>query len=185
MDALGNVYPQYWLQPQAEVLIEGHFPVIKAHYCFERHGEDDVISPSILSLSKLNHECSQCKGAIKANAADAIQKPITLSPLTKLWRTLSLFCVLKGYFGEWFKVAEIVAVQVLGSVEDKRTFSIVSFSKNQLRNCFSEHLNTIVGVFSQNFYTMENFFTAKPTTIGKLIRSNSLIARFNFFNIQF
>jgi hypothetical protein len=68
-----------------------------------------------------------------------------------------LSLVLKGYFGEWFKVAEIIAMKVLGLVEDKRTFSTVSFLKNWLCNCLLEHFNTAIGVFSYNFCTVENF----------------------------
>lgn len=156
MDALGVVYPQYWLQPHAEEFFEGHFAILKNHYCYERK-IGDVYSPPVLDLSALNHECSQFKGAMKANAADALQKPITLNPLTKLWRTLSMSMVLKKHFREWFKVAELAAVQVLGSVEDERTFSTVAFSKSRLRNRLSEHLPACVGVYSQNFYQLEDF----------------------------
>jgi hypothetical protein len=70
----------------------------------------------------LNHQCAQFKGAIKANAVGAMHKSITLNPLTKLWHTLSLSRVLRSCFGEWFKVAKFAAIQVLGSVEDERTF---------------------------------------------------------------
>jgi len=65
--------------------------------------------------------------------------------------------VLKKHFREWFKVAELAAVQVLGSVEDERTFSTVAFSKSKLRNRLSEHLPACVGVYSQNFYQLEDF----------------------------
>jgi hypothetical protein len=57
MDALGVVYPHYWLQPQAKELFEGHFSVLKNHYCFEMH-HGDVYSPTLLDLSTLNHQCS-------------------------------------------------------------------------------------------------------------------------------
>jgi hypothetical protein len=156
MDALGVVYPQYWLQPQAEELFEGHFSVLKNHYCFERH-HSEVHSPALLDLSALNHQCSQFKGAMRANSAAALEKPITVNPLTKLWRILSMSIVLKKHFPEWFKVAELAAVQVLGSVEDERTFSTVTFSKSKLRNRLSEHLAACVGIYSQKFFTLETF----------------------------
>jgi hypothetical protein len=35
--------------------------------------------------------------------------------------------------------------------------SAVAFSKSKLRNRLNEHLSTYVGIFSQNFYTLENF----------------------------
>jgi hypothetical protein len=56
---------------------------------------------------------------MRANSAAALEKPITVNSLTKLWRALSMSIVLKKHFPEWFKVAELAAVQVLGSVEDE------------------------------------------------------------------
>jgi hypothetical protein len=156
MDALEIVYPQYWLQPHAKEMFEGHFTVLKNHYCIELRSRD-VYSPRVLDMAALNHQCAQFKGAMKANAVDAMQKPITLNPLTKLWHTLSFSRVLRSCFGEWFKVAELAVVQVLGSVEDERTFSTVAFSKSKLRNHLNEHLSACIGIFSQNFYTLEKF----------------------------
>jgi hypothetical protein len=156
MDSLGVVYPQYWLQPNADELFEAHFKCLKDHYCYEKK-VGEVYSPPMLEMAALNHEASLFKGAMKANAADAMRKPITVNPLTKLWRNLSMSQVLRSSFGEWFKVAEMAAVQVLGSVEDERTFSNVAFTKSKLRNRLSEHLAACVGIFSQKFYKMENF----------------------------
>jgi TorA maturation chaperone TorD len=70
--------------------------------------------------------------------------------------TFHVHC-LKKHFPEWFKVAELAAVQVLGSVEDERTFSTVTFSKSKLRNRLSEHLAACVGIYSQKFFTLETF----------------------------
>ncbi len=50
-------------------------------------------------------------------------------------------------------MAKIVAVQILGSVEDEHTFSTFSFMQNKL----CEHSAIIVGMFSQPFFTLENF----------------------------
>jgi hypothetical protein len=131
--------------------------VIKEFYYSERKLSTDCVSPPILSSTKLNHKCSQFKAAMMANSAAALEKPITLNPLTKLWCSLSTSNILKRNFGEWFKVAQIAAVQVLGSVEDERTFSTVAFMKNKVRNCLTDHLNPAIGIFSQKFFTLETF----------------------------
>jgi hypothetical protein len=51
----------------------------------------------------------------------------------------------------------IVAIQILGSVEDEHTFSTFSFMESKLRNRLCEHFATIMGMFSQPFFTLEKF----------------------------
>jgi hypothetical protein len=46
---------------------------------------------------------------------------------------------------------------VLGSVEDERAFSTVSFVKGKLRNKLVEHLPLCVKMFTQKFYTLRSF----------------------------
>ena len=55
------------------------------------------------------------------------------------------------------KLAEIAYIQVLGSVEDERTFSTLSFIKNRLRNRLTTHLELAVAMHAQKFYTINNF----------------------------
>ena len=52
-----------------------------------------------------------------------------------------------------FKLAEIAMCAVLGSVEDERTFSSLGFMKSKVRNRLGGHLNAVVKMFSQPFYT--------------------------------
>jgi hypothetical protein len=69
---------------------------------------------------------------MKANSVDAMQKSITLKPLTKLWLTFSMSMMLRNHIAEWFKVAELAAIQVLKFAEDEWTSSTISFSKSKL-----------------------------------------------------
>jgi len=48
-------------------------------------------------------------------------------------------------------------VLVLESIEDEQTFSILTFMKDKLRKKLGLHLDTIVRMFPQEFYTQENF----------------------------
>jgi hypothetical protein len=55
------------------------------------------------------------------------------------------------------KVANIVVTDVLGSVEDERTFSTLKFMKLKLRNRLGGHLDTTMRMLSQGFYSQETF----------------------------
>jgi hypothetical protein len=46
---------------------------------------------------------------------------------------------------------------VLGSMEDEQTFSTLYFMKSKLRNKLNEHLHVVVRMYSQTFFTLENF----------------------------
>ncbi len=55
------------------------------------------------------------------------------------------------------KLAEIAMVSVLKSIEDERTSSTFAFMKDKLHNRLGPHLDTIVPMFAQEFYTQESF----------------------------
>jgi hypothetical protein len=52
---------------------------------------------------------------------------------------------------------KIVVIQMLGLVEDERTFSTISFMKSKLRNRLNEHLNIAVGMYFQTFFGLNTF----------------------------
>jgi hypothetical protein len=51
-----------------------------------------------------------------------------------MWRWMVNSQILKFKMFELFKLVELVIVMVLGSVEDERTFSTLTFMKSKLRN---------------------------------------------------
>jgi hypothetical protein len=51
---------------------------------------------------------------------------------------------------EYNKLAKIVVVQVMGSMEDEMTFNNLTFMKNKLRNHWTTHLDICVYIFNQN-----------------------------------
>jgi hypothetical protein len=65
--------------------------------------------------------------------------------------------LLRHAFPEYFRLATMALTLVLGSVEDERAFSTVSFVKGKLRNKLVEHLPLCVKMFTQKFYTLRNF----------------------------
>jgi len=50
---------------------------------------------------------------------------------------------------------EIVSIIVVHSVEDKKTFSTISFTKSKLHNCLTTHLDLVVRMQIQTFYKLE------------------------------
>lgn len=66
-------------------------------------------------------------------------------------------CAVLKAFPEYFWLAEVALVHVLGSLEDERCYSSLAFLKNKLRNCLNEHLQLVVGMYSQKIFTLENF----------------------------
>ena len=85
-------------------------------------------------------------------------------PMTKLWRTFGQTTMMLSRLSEWIKVVELVVIVVLGSLEEKRTFSILSFIKSKFSNRLGSHLDTCVKVYVQEFFTQESFFYQSAIT---------------------
>ncbi len=47
----------------------------------------------------------------------------------------------------------IIIVMVLGNVEDERTFSTLTFMKSKLKNQLTTHLDLVVRMYAQDFFT--------------------------------
>ena len=101
-----------------------------------------------------------------------MQGDLPVNPLTRLWRRIKANGLLRHKLSDYFKVVELAVVTVLGSVEDERTFSTLSFMKNKLRNRLSVHLPVVEGMHAQEFYTLHNFpydaaYNTRRSTVRK------------------
>jgi hypothetical protein len=83
------------------------------------------------------------------NVVATMEAPFHVNPLTQLWQILEGFHILRHSFLEFFKLAKIAIMQMLGLVEDERTFSTLYFMRSKLRNHLNEHLNSVVVMYSQ------------------------------------
>jgi hypothetical protein len=83
---------------------------------------------------------------MRSNARSVMLPPLDVNPLTKVWRVLDGNNHLTQNFSEFIKLAQIVVIHVLGSVEDERLFSSVAFLKSKLRASLDEHLQVVVGM---------------------------------------
>jgi hypothetical protein len=94
---------------------------------------------------------------MQSNVATIMEARLHVNPLTRLWWTLEASHIWWHSFLEFFKLAKIVRIQILGSMEDEWTFSTFFFMISKLRNHLNEHFNTIVGMYSQFFYNLNIF----------------------------
>jgi signal transduction histidine kinase len=65
-----------------------------------------------------------------------------------MWRRFDSNVILKDMISKYFKLIEFVIVVVLGSVEDERTFSIITFMKSKLRNLLTTNLDRVVKMYA-------------------------------------
>ncbi len=69
--------------------------------------------------------------------------------------TLGFKCHCDLKIVEDLKLVEIVTIIVVRNVEDKKTFSTISFMKSKLHNCLTTHLDLVVQMYIQAFYKLE------------------------------
>jgi hypothetical protein len=161
MDALGIVYPQYWLNEHYNSNFDKYIKVLKEQYGHSKHFNTAAFLegtlPLILSPLNLDLQANLFKNYMKENTSKMLRKPVTINPLTRLWQYLDANSHLRHSLSEYIIIAEIAIVMVMGSVQGERTFNMVSFMKSKLRNRLSKYLSMAVGFKSQKFSTLEDF----------------------------
>ncbi len=93
----------------------------------------------------------------KFNAQWAMDKPMDLNSSNAL---------LHVHFNEFVKVGKFVVVQIMGFVENKRTFLTLIFMKTRLQNKICEHLDLVVHIYAQPLHTIDNFIKMLPSLLG-------------------
>jgi hypothetical protein len=71
---------------------------------------------------------------MKTQTSKAMEKPKDENPITKLWCQLATNSLLVVHFSEFMKLVELAIVQVIGNIEDERTFSTFTLMKSKLWN---------------------------------------------------
>jgi hypothetical protein len=161
MDAFGLIYPQYWSDKEADMNFDRHLKILKEHYgsvkpfSTANHLEGQV--EPMLSPTTLDMQSSLFKQCMKENSASMLKKPFNDNPVTRMWRCIDDNSFLRHSLSEFIKVAEIGIFLVLGSVQDERTFSCVTFMKTKVRNRLTTHLPLVVSMKTQNFYDINTF----------------------------
>ncbi len=149
MDALGIVYPQFWMQLDVDFSFSLHLTIIKKHCC-----ETKKVKPSLLQVAKplnfdlLNLQMCMFKFTMKTQAPKAIIEPFDVNPMTTLWVTINTNALFIQQLNDYLKLVEIIVVSMLYEY----TFSMFTFMKDKLCNRLGLHLDTTVHMFAQKFY---------------------------------
>ena len=80
-----------------------------------------------------------------------------LNPITMIWQKLSINSMLASKLSKFQTLTKIVIMQIMGSVEDERVFSTLSFTKMKMRNKLTDHLDLTVCMFCQKHWRLDNF----------------------------
>jgi len=78
------------------------------------------------------------------NVKLAMHKPFDVNPITKFYRIFISFQILKNKIPKYIKLVELVIVQVIGSVENKHCFSMLTFMTTKSWNQLTMHLELVI-----------------------------------------
>ena len=85
-----------------------------------------------------------------------LEKPIEYGEVIKLWTILGESQFLQENMSEYFKLVDLCETIILGSMEDKRMFSALSFLKSKLRNKLDKNVDTCLRLYVTK-YDITNF----------------------------
>lgn len=98
------------------------------------------VVPALIDSQLLDVQSSFFKMSMKSNCMWAMENFGDLNPVSMIsWQKLSMNALLASKLPEFHKLAEMVVVQIMGSVEDERVFSTLSFMKTKLRSKLTDH----------------------------------------------
>jgi hypothetical protein len=81
--------------------------------------------------------------------------PTIINPFTRMRQVIHAWHLLFNASPKYLKVVEIAKVHVFGFVE--RCINFVTFSKNKVWNRLNNHLELVVSMYAQKFFTLNNF----------------------------
>ncbi len=81
------------------------------------------------------------------NVEAVVHEPSNVNLVTRMWLKIQSFPLLVLKLSEYIKVVEIAMVQVLGLIEDERTFNNLVFMKSKMRTRLTTHLDLCVCMF--------------------------------------
>ncbi len=145
-----------------------HLEILKATLCqHKKVGLNKVWVPTLFLAIDFDLHRFLFVLTMKNNAKLAMQKPFDLNPLTKFWRSLSSSRIFEHKILEYIKLVELLVVQVIGLVEDEQCFSKLTIMKTKLRNQLTVHLELVIQMFSQKFFTIKTSLLEQQFKVGK------------------
>jgi hypothetical protein len=71
-------------------------------------------------------------------------KLFDINSLTKLKRTIFSSQIFEQKIYEYIRLDELVVMQLIGLVEDEKSFSALTFMKTKLKNQLTKHLELVI-----------------------------------------
>lgn len=130
LNALGVIYPQYWRAAESESMFQMHLNTKNSVFRLPKQRTKDgrwVDAPldgHILAASFLL--------TMFHNSEALLVEKNNVNPVTNLWQKVAASSIPFHNLSKFMKLAEMAMVVILGSVEDERTFSDLTFMKNRL-----------------------------------------------------
>jgi hypothetical protein len=87
--------------------------------------------------------------------------------VTKLWVTINNNVLFIQQLNEYLKLAKIVMLSMLGSIEDEQTFSTFAYMKDKFHNRLGLHLDKTIHMFPQKFFIQNSFPYQEAITTWK------------------
>jgi hypothetical protein len=153
MDVLGVVYMQYWLKSSCEMTFLVHMAILKGfYYQPKKLGSTQTWIPTILDVSILDLRFFFFKITMMSNVQWAMNQSMDLNLVFRLWKKLSSNVLLCVRLSKLMKVAKLVVVQIMDSMEDESIFSTLTFMKTRL------HKVVYVNIWIWWFGCLHNLF---------------------------
>ena len=141
MNAFGIIYPQYWLKSDCEHAFPLHLNIVKSAFAVPKTAGDGRSIPPLLDCHILDLQSFFFKLIMSHNAMVVMAETNDLNPVIRMWLKVAVSSFLSHKLSEFIKLAEMATVQIIGSVEDERTFSNLIFVKSKVRNRLTSHLD--------------------------------------------
>ena len=171
LEAMSVVYPQYWNNCQHDTTLKDDFTkklkILISHFCREAQIEGEQI-PGILDRKKMVDQ-AQCFAETMWMQFRELDNPLEYGAITRLWTKLSGSQFLLQSMSEYFKLVDLCQTMILGSVEDERMFSALSFLKSKLRNRLDKNVETCLRLYVTK-YDVHNFPYERALTLWRLER---------------
>ncbi len=153
LNATWVIYLQYWLALEVETTFLGHLPIIHAHF---GHPQGLGVFWYFLwvSIKSCPFLWTICLFQTHhAKSSHHIAYPWLQFDIW-LWEKLKSNVILNQCFYEWFIIVKLCIVMVLGNAKDKHTFSNLAFVKSKIQDCLTIHLDLVVWMYVQKFYSL-------------------------------
>ncbi|KAH7405300.1 hypothetical protein KP509_15G064700 [Ceratopteris richardii] len=149
LEAMAIVHPLYWNHAKDKSLLTNDFKS-KVQVLSDNFGKNAYLGSRILEgiiNPNLKKKQSGIFGQTMWEQFDFVKDPSNLGAMTKLWKKLDISPFLKESMSEYFKVANLCITMILGSVEDERLWSSLTFIRNATRNRLNKNLDTCLRLF--------------------------------------